>query len=34
MNQDMVSVERRTPIPDDVFDRAKNAIVLEDLLSR
>jgi 2-polyprenyl-6-methoxyphenol hydroxylase-like FAD-dependent oxidoreductase len=32
-NQDMVSVERRTHIPDDVFDRAKTAINLEDLLS-
>lgn len=31
-NQDMVSVERRTPIPDDVFDHAKNAIVLDDLM--
>lgn len=33
MNQDMVSVERKTPIPDDVFDRAKNAIALDDLLA-
>jgi 2-polyprenyl-6-methoxyphenol hydroxylase-like FAD-dependent oxidoreductase len=32
-NQDMVSVERKTPIPDDVFDHAKNAIVLDDLLA-
>jgi 2-polyprenyl-6-methoxyphenol hydroxylase-like FAD-dependent oxidoreductase len=31
-NQDMVSVERRTHIPDDVFDLAKNAINLTDLL--
>lgn len=31
-NQDMVSVERAAPIPDDVFDRAKNAIALDDLL--
>jgi 2-polyprenyl-6-methoxyphenol hydroxylase-like FAD-dependent oxidoreductase len=33
VNQDMVSVERKTHIPDDVFDHAKNAIVLDDLLS-
>lgn len=33
MNQDMVDVERKGPIPDDVFDRAKNGIVLDDLLS-
>jgi len=33
MNQDMVSVERRGPIPEDVFNRAKNGIVLEDLLT-
>ena len=33
MNQDMVSVERKEQIPDDVFDRAKNAIVLDDLLA-
>ncbi len=32
-NQDMVSVERRAHIPDDVFDHAKNAIDIEDLLS-
>jgi 2-polyprenyl-6-methoxyphenol hydroxylase-like FAD-dependent oxidoreductase len=32
MNQDMVSVERQGPIPDDVFDRAKNGIVIDDLL--
>jgi 2-polyprenyl-6-methoxyphenol hydroxylase-like FAD-dependent oxidoreductase len=31
-NQDMVSVERKAPIPQDVFDRAKNAIALEDLM--
>jgi 2-polyprenyl-6-methoxyphenol hydroxylase-like FAD-dependent oxidoreductase len=34
MNQDMVDVEQKEPIPDDVFDRAKNGIVLNDLLSR
>jgi 2-polyprenyl-6-methoxyphenol hydroxylase-like FAD-dependent oxidoreductase len=33
-NQDMVSLERREPIPDAVFDEAKNAIVLDDLLDR
>jgi 2-polyprenyl-6-methoxyphenol hydroxylase-like FAD-dependent oxidoreductase len=33
LNQDMVSVERTTPIPDDVFNRAKNGIVLDDLIS-
>jgi 2-polyprenyl-6-methoxyphenol hydroxylase-like FAD-dependent oxidoreductase len=32
-NQDMVSLERREPIPDDVFDEAKNAIVLDDLVA-
>jgi 2-polyprenyl-6-methoxyphenol hydroxylase-like FAD-dependent oxidoreductase len=32
-NQDMVSIERRAHIPDDVFNRAKNAILLADLLS-
>lgn len=32
MNQDMVSVERKEQIPDDVFDRAKNGIMLDDLL--
>jgi 2-polyprenyl-6-methoxyphenol hydroxylase-like FAD-dependent oxidoreductase len=32
LNQDMVSVEREGPIPDDVFERAKNGIVLDDLL--
>jgi 2-polyprenyl-6-methoxyphenol hydroxylase-like FAD-dependent oxidoreductase len=31
-NQDMVSIERKTHIPDDIFDRAKNAIALDDLL--
>ncbi len=31
MNQDMLSVERQTHIPDDVFARAKNGISLEDL---
>ena len=34
MNQDMVSVERKEQIPDDVFERAKNGIVLDDLLQR
>jgi 2-polyprenyl-6-methoxyphenol hydroxylase-like FAD-dependent oxidoreductase len=33
LNQDMVSVERQGPIPDDVFDRAKNGINLDDLLT-
>jgi 2-polyprenyl-6-methoxyphenol hydroxylase-like FAD-dependent oxidoreductase len=32
MNQDMMSVERRDHIPDDVFARAKNGIVIDDLL--
>jgi 2-polyprenyl-6-methoxyphenol hydroxylase-like FAD-dependent oxidoreductase len=32
MNQEMVSVERRGPPPDDVFDHAKNGIVIDDLL--
>ena len=31
-NQDMVSVERAGPIPEDVFERAKNAIKLDDLM--
>jgi 2-polyprenyl-6-methoxyphenol hydroxylase-like FAD-dependent oxidoreductase len=31
-NQDMVSLERREPIPDAIFDEAKNAIVIDDLL--
>ena len=31
-NQDMVSLERRAPIPDDVFDEAKNAILIDDLM--
>jgi 2-polyprenyl-6-methoxyphenol hydroxylase-like FAD-dependent oxidoreductase len=31
-NQDMVSLERREPIPDDVFDDAKNSIVIDDLI--
>ena len=30
-NQDMVSVERRGQIPDDIFDEAKNAISIDDL---
>jgi 2-polyprenyl-6-methoxyphenol hydroxylase-like FAD-dependent oxidoreductase len=33
MNQDMVDVQRQTPIPDDVFDRAKRGIVIDDLLA-
>jgi hypothetical protein len=28
----MVSVEREGQIPDDVFDHAKNGIVIDDLL--
>jgi 2-polyprenyl-6-methoxyphenol hydroxylase-like FAD-dependent oxidoreductase len=32
LNQDMVDVERQGPIPDDVFDRAKNGIAIDDLL--
>jgi hypothetical protein len=31
-NQDMLSVERREPIPGDIFDRAKNTIAIEDLI--
>lgn len=31
-NQDMVSLERREPIPDDIFDEAKNAIAIGDLI--
>jgi 2-polyprenyl-6-methoxyphenol hydroxylase-like FAD-dependent oxidoreductase len=31
MNQDMVSVERQTHIPDDIFEKAKNGISLDDL---
>jgi 2-polyprenyl-6-methoxyphenol hydroxylase-like FAD-dependent oxidoreductase len=31
-NQDMVSLERREPIPDDIFDQAKNAITIDDLI--
>ena len=31
-NQDMVSLERRAPIPDDIFDEAKNALVIDDLM--
>ena len=31
-NQDKVSLQRREPIPDDVFDEAKNAIVIDDLM--
>jgi 2-polyprenyl-6-methoxyphenol hydroxylase-like FAD-dependent oxidoreductase len=30
-NQDMLNLERREPIPDDIFDAAKNAISLDDL---
>ncbi len=33
LNQDMVDVEREGPIPDDVFDRAKNGIVIDDLFA-
>ena len=32
-NQDMASVERKEPIPDDIFDRAKNAIAIDDLIA-
>jgi hypothetical protein len=32
LNQDMVDVERQGPIPDDVFDRAKNGITIDELL--
>ena len=31
-NQDMLSVERREPIPDDILDQAKNATTLDDLI--
>jgi len=31
-NQDMLSMERREPIPDDIFDEAKNAIAIDDLV--
>jgi 2-polyprenyl-6-methoxyphenol hydroxylase-like FAD-dependent oxidoreductase len=31
-NQDMLDLSRREPIPDDVFDAAKNAIDIDDLL--
>jgi hypothetical protein len=31
-NQDMVLLERREPSPDDVFDDAKNSIVIDDLI--
>jgi hypothetical protein len=27
----MLNIERREPIPDDIFDAAKNAISLDDL---
>jgi 2-polyprenyl-6-methoxyphenol hydroxylase-like FAD-dependent oxidoreductase len=33
-NQDMLNIERREPIPDDIFDEAKTAINLDDLLGR
>lgn len=33
MNQDMVSVERQTHIPDDIFEKAKNGISLHDLIT-
>jgi hypothetical protein len=32
MNQDMLSVERQTHIPDDIFEKAKNGISLDDLI--
>ncbi len=32
-NQDMVSLERQEQVPDDIFDRAKNAIVIDDLIA-
>ncbi|MGA2999359.1 hypothetical protein [Bradyrhizobium sp.] len=31
-NQDMLDLSRHGPIPDDVFDAAKNAIDIDDLL--
>jgi 2-polyprenyl-6-methoxyphenol hydroxylase-like FAD-dependent oxidoreductase len=30
-NQDMLNLEQKEPIPDDIFDAAKNAINLDDL---
>jgi hypothetical protein len=32
-NQDMLELERRTPIPDEIFDAAKNAINIDDLIA-
>jgi hypothetical protein len=32
-NQDMVSLERQEQVPDDIFDRAKNAIAIDDLIA-
>jgi 2-polyprenyl-6-methoxyphenol hydroxylase-like FAD-dependent oxidoreductase len=32
-NQDMLNLERREPVPDDIFDAAKNAIDIDDLSS-
>jgi uncharacterized protein Smg (DUF494 family) len=32
-NQDMLNLERREPVPDDIFDAAKNAIDIDDLLA-
>jgi 2-polyprenyl-6-methoxyphenol hydroxylase-like FAD-dependent oxidoreductase len=32
-NQDMVSVARQKQVPDDIFDRAKNAIAIDDLIA-
>jgi 2-polyprenyl-6-methoxyphenol hydroxylase-like FAD-dependent oxidoreductase len=31
-NQDMLDLSRREPVPDDIFDAAKNAIDIDDLL--
>ncbi|HEY1545811.1 MAG TPA: FAD-dependent monooxygenase [Xanthobacteraceae bacterium] len=33
MNQDMLSLDRQGPIPDEVFDKAKNGIVIKDLIA-
>jgi 2-polyprenyl-6-methoxyphenol hydroxylase-like FAD-dependent oxidoreductase len=33
MNPDMVDVQRQTPIPDDIFNRAKNGIVIDGQLA-
>ena len=32
-NQDMVSLERQEQVPDDIFDRAKSAIAIDDLIA-